>query len=70
MSGPAFDTAYLNAMVKDHKMDTREFTAEAKSTKDPELKAAVEKGLTVIKEHTSMVEQLAKTKGGSPSSGQ
>ncbi len=70
LSGPAFDKAYLAAMVKDHKQDTREFTAEAKTTKDPDLKAAVQKGLTVIQQHTTMVEQLAKAKGSAPSSGQ
>ena len=60
LSGPAFDKAYLMAMVKDHKQDTREFTAETKTTKDPQLKAAVQKGLTVVQKHTTMVEQLAK----------
>lgn len=63
MSGDQFDKAYLSAMVKDHHNDLREFKAEASSTKNADLKAAVEKGTAVIQEHTTMVEKLAQSKG-------
>ena len=63
MSGMAFDHAYLRAMVMDHHKDLKEFTAEMNSTKDPELKTAVTQGRDVIQQHTTMVEQLAKSSG-------
>lgn len=63
MSGTAFDKAYLKAMVMDHHKDGRAFTAEKNSTKDPELKTTVTQGLDVIQQHTTMVEQLARSSG-------
>jgi putative membrane protein len=63
LSGNDFDTEYLTAMVKDHHKDLREFHEEVSSTTDPTLKAAVQKGETVIKQHTMMVDQLAQNKG-------
>ena len=63
MSGDAFDKAYLSAMVKDHHNDLSAFKAEASSTQNADLKAAVEKGTAVIQEHTTMVEKLAQAKG-------
>ncbi len=35
MSGPAFDKAYVNEMVKDHKMDASLFRQESTSAQDP-----------------------------------
>ena len=63
MSGTAFDKAYLKAMVMGHDKDVREFTAEKSSTEDPELKTTVTQGLDVIRQHTTMVEQLARSSG-------
>ena len=63
MSGTAFDKAYLKAMVMGHHKDVREFTAEKNSTKDPELKTTVTQGLDVIQQHTTIVEQLARSSG-------
>jgi putative membrane protein len=63
LSGTDFDTEYLTAMVKDHHKDLREFREEAASTTDATLKAAVEKGQGVIREHTMMVDKLAQSKG-------
>ena len=63
LSGTDFDTEYLKAMVKDHRKDLREFRAEAASTQDPTLKAAVEKAEKVIQEHHQMVDKLAQQKG-------
>lgn len=60
MSGDGFDKEYVAYMVKDHHQDLREFRIESSSASDPALKAAVEKGVKVIEEHTKMVEKLAK----------
>jgi putative membrane protein len=63
LSGTDFDTEYLTVMVKDHHKDLHEFREEAASATDANLKAAVEKGLNVIREHTMMVDKLAQSKG-------
>jgi putative membrane protein len=63
LSGTDFDTEYLTAMVRDHHKDLHEFREEAASTTDATLKAAVEKGQSVIREHTMMVDKLAQSKG-------
>jgi putative membrane protein len=51
LNGAAFDKAYITDMVKDHQKDLAEFKAEAAKTKDPELKAFAEKGVSVISTH-------------------
>jgi len=63
LSGDDFDKEYLASMVKDHHMDLHEFRHEEASTTDPNLKDAVAKGESVIKEHTEMVDKLARDKG-------
>ncbi len=63
MSGDDFDKEYLSYMVKDHHEDLREFRTEDSTVQDPTLKAAVDKGYQVIREHTQMVDKLAKDKG-------
>jgi putative membrane protein len=63
LSGSDFDTEYLTAMVKDHHQDLREFRMEVNDTQDPTLKETVERGEKVIREHTIMVDKLARDKG-------
>jgi putative membrane protein len=63
LSGNDFDTEYLTVMVKDHHKDLRDFHDEAGIATDPTLKAAVQKGETVIAQHTAMVDQIAQNKG-------
>lgn len=63
MSGTDFDNEYLSFMVKDHHEDLHEFRMEAAATTDPTLKPAVEKGAHVIREHTNMVDSLARSRG-------
>src|ERR1700760_3655196 len=58
-SGTDFDRAYVEAMVKDHHDDLQAFMDEENSTTNPELKATVAKGLSVIKEHTIMIDNIA-----------
>ena len=61
LNGPAFDKAYIDGMVKDHKGDVRDFTMESQSGKDQATKEAATKSLPVIKDHLQMVQGLQKT---------
>ena len=38
LSGPAFDKAYIDAMVADHKEDDKDFKSEETGAKDPQVK--------------------------------
>ncbi len=58
-SGADFDKAYMQQMVKDHRADLKELQKQAKSGKDPELKAFAEKTAQVVQEHLNMAQQLA-----------
>ncbi len=58
-SGTDFDRAYVEAMVKDHHDDLQTFLNEEGKTSNPQLKAAVEKGESVIREHTEMIDKIA-----------
>jgi putative membrane protein len=58
-SGTDFDRAYVEAMVKDHHDDLSAFLDEQNSTSDPQLKAAVQKGESVIRQHTEMIDKIA-----------
>jgi putative membrane protein len=73
LSGEAFDKEYLSCIVKDHHEDLREFRMESASTTDPELKAAVDNGAKIIREHLVLASKLATqngvpipTRGGKP----
>ena len=58
-SGTDFDRAYVEAMVKDHHDDLQAFLDEESKTSNPELKAAVKKGESVIRQHTEMIDNIA-----------
>jgi putative membrane protein len=58
-SGISFDRGYVEAMVKDHNADLKDFIKEMNSTADPDLKAAVMKGEKVVLEHTKMIDNIA-----------
>ena len=58
LSGSDFDKAYMDAMVKDHDADVKEFKKEASlGGADPDLKAWAQKTLSVIQEHDHMAHQ-------------
>jgi putative membrane protein len=59
MSGAEFDKAYMKDMVSDHKKDVAEFEREARSGRDPELKAFAEKTLPTLRQHLQMAEDAA-----------
>ncbi len=58
-SGTDFDRAYVEAMVKDHHDDLQSFLDEESKTSNPNLKAAVQKGESVIRQHTEMIDNIA-----------
>jgi len=60
LTGAAFDSSYIKAMVEDHTKDIREFTTATKST-DPDVKAFAEKTLPTLKHHLEEAQKLAKS---------
>jgi putative membrane protein len=60
LSGQQFDNEYIQAMVKDHKQDLKDFNNEAQATQDPNVKQIAQRGATIIQEHLQMIEQIAK----------
>ncbi|WP_207433995.1 DUF4142 domain-containing protein [Sabulibacter ruber] len=58
LSGAAFDKAYVEAMVKDHKRTIDQFEEMAEKGTDTELKAFASKGLPMLQSHLSQAEQL------------
>jgi putative membrane protein len=65
LSGPAFDRAYMQAMLADHRQDVPEFRTEANSGKDADVKAFAAKTLPTLEDHLKMAEQINKTVGSS-----
>jgi len=63
LKGKEFDTAYWKQMLDDHKKTIALFQTEAKSGKDPDVKAFAEKTLPTLKMHLQMVEDGMKGKG-------
>ncbi len=59
LSGQEFDTQYIQAMVKDHQQDLKEFQNEAQAAQDPNVKQIAEQGTKVISQHLQMIEQIA-----------
>jgi putative membrane protein len=58
LSGAAFDKAYMDAMVKDHDADVKEFKKEASlASADPDLKSFAGKTVKVLEEHQQMARQ-------------
>ncbi len=51
LSGPAFDKAYINAMVRDHKKDVAEFEHEASNGKDDGIKNFASQTLPTLQDH-------------------
>jgi putative membrane protein len=59
LSGQQFDTEYIQAMVKDHKEDLKDFQGEAQAAQDPNVKQIAEQGSKVVSQHLQMIEQIA-----------
>jgi putative membrane protein len=68
LAGGEFDRTYMADMVADHQKAVADFTAEANSGKDPEVKAWASKTLPTVQGHLKMAQELQKELGGSPGS--
>jgi putative membrane protein len=58
LSGAAFDRAYMDEMVKDHRTDVKNFQREASGAKDPDVKAFAAKTLPTLQEHLKQAESV------------
>ncbi len=67
-SGPAFDAAYLKAMVADHTKDIAEFQKEADNGANPDLKSFAGSTLPVLQDHLKMAKQGGSMSGNMSSS--
>jgi putative membrane protein len=61
LSGPQFDEAYIQAMVKDHKQDMKDFKDAAQVTQDPNVKQVAQQGAGVISQHLQLIQQIAQS---------
>lgn len=59
LSGAAYDKAYMHDMVLDHEHDVTAFRKEAKSGKDPDLKAFASKTLPTLEGHLKVAKETA-----------
>ncbi len=57
LTGAAFDHAYMEDMVKDHKHDIAAFQHEADHGMDPDVKAFAAKTLPILQQHLTLAEQ-------------
>jgi putative membrane protein len=62
MSGPAFDNAYIKAMVEDHEKDIAEFEKARGQVSNEDLKKFIDETVPVMKEHLEMVKKMQATK--------
>jgi Predicted outer membrane protein len=60
LTGSEFDDAYIAGMIKDHKMDAKEFKAESAETKDADIKSFVDKSIPVVDEHLKRITAMKK----------
>jgi putative membrane protein len=67
MNGAAFDSAYMKMMVSDHKKDVAEFSKEAKSGADTDVKSFASTTLPTLQDHLKMAQDAAAKVGGTHS---
>lgn len=56
--GAAFDKAYVDAMVEDHKKDIAEFEEASGKVKYPEMKQLIDKAIPMLKMHLTEIEKI------------
>ena len=64
-SGDKFDREYMNAMVKDHEEDVKEFQREANNGSDPQLKEFASQTLPTLQNHLQMAKSAQSSMKGS-----
>jgi putative membrane protein len=65
LSGPAFDRAYMRAMVTDHTKDVNEFRTEAKAGADADVKSWASNTLPTLETHLKMAQDANRAVGTS-----
>jgi putative membrane protein len=60
LTGPGFDDAYINGMIKAHQKDAKAFKAEAAATQDADLKSFLDKSIPVVEAHLQHVTAMKK----------
>jgi len=60
LTGTAFDTAYIKAMVRDHKKDLKEFQTAADKSDDADLRAWAAKTAPMVQEHLRRAQAIEK----------
>lgn len=63
LNGAAFDKAYMENMVSDHKQDVAKFRKESTSAHDADLKAWAGKTLPTLEDHLKMAQDTASEVG-------
>src|SRR5262249_51363821 len=56
LSGSAFDKAYMQAMVADHRKDVNEFRRESQTGQDTDVKSWAAKTLPTLEDHLKMAQ--------------
>jgi putative membrane protein len=64
LSGPAFDKAYINGMVKNHQKDVTLFQKQTTSATDPDVKAFAAKALPTLQDHLQMATEMNASRTG------
>jgi putative membrane protein len=64
LSGADFDRQFMDAMVKDHEKDVKEFRKMSKDAKDPDVKAWAAKTLPTLESHLEMARKVAANTSG------
>ncbi|HWM90188.1 MAG TPA: DUF4142 domain-containing protein [Thermoanaerobaculia bacterium] len=65
LTGAEFDRMYLQHMVKEHKKDVSGFEKQAEKGADPALRSFAQETLPTLREHLTLVQNLAGKKSGS-----
>lgn len=63
MTGQEFDKKYMQAMVKEHEKDVKNFQKASKDAKDPDIKAWAAKTLPTLEQHLQKAKELAQKVG-------
>jgi putative membrane protein len=63
LSGAKFDAAYIQIMVSDHDKTVSAFEEASSKSKDPALKAFVDKTLPVLRQHKEHIHEIAGSQG-------
>jgi putative membrane protein len=58
LSGEAFDRAYMNAMVRDHRSDVAEFRTETENAKVAEVRQYASHTLPTLEDHLKLAREI------------